>query len=99
MLVRSFANFAFIAAVVGGISAASAQELLAWRFTPGESLNYVVQQNMTMTMDVHKMDEAKQLIKDFRRNFTQLMEEGEKKEVYKLCISFFPLSHKDKKNE
>ena len=52
MLVRSFANFAFIAAVVGGISAASAQELLAWRFTPGESLNYVVQQNMTMTMDV-----------------------------------------------
>jgi len=30
----------------------SAQEQLAWRFTPGESLNYIVNQNMEMSMDV-----------------------------------------------
>jgi len=38
--------------VLAWTSMAFAQEQLAWRFTPGESLNYVVQQSMTMTMDV-----------------------------------------------
>ena len=51
MFVRCLTHFSIIIVLAGGTSIASAQEQLSWRFTPGESLNYVVQQNMVMTMD------------------------------------------------
>ena len=51
MFVRCLIHFSIIIVLAGGTSIASAQEQLSWRFTPGESLNYVVQQNMVMTMD------------------------------------------------
>ena len=42
----------FCMVLVGSSAPVSAQEQLAWKFTPGESLNYVVKQNMKMAMDV-----------------------------------------------
>ncbi|MBO9665587.1 MAG: TIGR02147 family protein [Bdellovibrio sp.] len=47
---------------------------------------------MTMAVDVKKMGEAKQLIKKFRRDLCKFMEDGTKKEVYKICVQLFPLS-------
>ncbi|MFP5519022.1 MAG: TIGR02147 family protein [Bdellovibrionia bacterium] len=48
---------------------------------------------MTLTFDPAKMDEAKKLIRDFRRQFTKLMETEETQEVYRLSIQLIPLSH------
>lgn len=50
---------------------------------------------ITMCFDPNRMEEAKALIKDFRRKFCKVMESGKKKEVYKLCIQLFPLSEKN----
>lgn len=47
---------------------------------------------ITLTFDPKKMEEARQMIKVFRRNFNRVMEAGHKKEVYKLCIQLYPLS-------
>jgi hypothetical protein len=51
MFVRCLTVFSSIVVLVHGASVVSAQEQLAWKFTPGESLKYVVKQNMDMTMD------------------------------------------------
>lgn len=51
---------------------------------------------ITLTLDPHKMDLAKNLIKDFRRNFMAQMEtKGQKIEVYRLSIQLIPLSQGD----
>lgn len=47
---------------------------------------------MTMTMDIERMKEAKDLIKNFRREFCRLMENGKKNQVYNLNIQFIPLT-------
>ena len=52
MFVRCLNLFSTIVVFVGVSSFVSAQEQLAWKFTAGESLKYVVKQNMKMTMDV-----------------------------------------------
>ena len=52
MFVRCFSASAAILMLLVGSSLVLAQEQLAWKFTAGESLNYVVKQNMKMTMNV-----------------------------------------------
>ncbi len=52
MFVRCLTVFSSIIVLISSASIVSAQEQLAWKFTPGESLKYVVKQNMNMTMDV-----------------------------------------------
>lgn len=46
----------------------------------------------TLAIDLAKMPEAKQIIREFRKKMTGLMKEGNKTEVYKISIQFFPLS-------
>lgn len=48
---------------------------------------------ITMCFDPDRMEEAKKLIKEFRRKFCKIMESGNKKEVYKLCVQLYPLSN------
>lgn len=50
---------------------------------------------ITLCFDPDRMGEAKALIKEFRKRFSDLMESGDKKEVYKLCVQLFPLTHKE----
>ena len=52
MLVRGLSFAAVVTLLVIGPSLVSAQEQLAWKFSAGESLNYVVRQKMNMTLDV-----------------------------------------------
>lgn len=52
---------------------------------------------MTLTFDPDRMDEAKEMIKGFRRQFARKMESGKKKEVYKITIQLFPLSGRRQK--
>ena len=52
MFVRCLTVFSSITMFVSSGLVVSAQEQLAWKFTPGESLKYVVQQDMNMTMAV-----------------------------------------------
>jgi uncharacterized protein (TIGR02147 family) len=47
---------------------------------------------ITLCFDPEKIPEAKRMIKIFRNKFSQQMESGQKKEVYKLCIQLFPLT-------
>jgi uncharacterized protein (TIGR02147 family) len=49
---------------------------------------------ITLCFDPNRMEDARKMIKAFRRNFNRVMESGHKKEVYKLCIQLFPLSKK-----
>lgn len=55
---------------------------------------------MTMVIDDEQMEEAKKLIKDFRRNFDRLMKQSstKKKRVYTLAIQYFPLDIKENCN-
>lgn len=50
---------------------------------------------ITLCFDPDRMNEAKDLIKEFRKRFSDLMESDQKKEVYKLCVQLFPLTQKD----
>ena len=52
MFVRCLPVFSSILMLVSSASVVSAQDQLAWKFTSGESLKYIVKQNMEMTMDV-----------------------------------------------
>lgn len=47
---------------------------------------------ITLCFDPSRMEDARKMIKTFRRNFTRVMESGHKKEVYKLSIQLFPLT-------
>lgn len=52
---------------------------------------------LTMAFDESQIEEAKALIKEFRRNFDRLMKEGQssKKRVYSLAVQFFPLDQEN----
>ncbi len=52
MFVRCLTVFSSIMVLISSASIVFAQEQLAWKFVPGESLKYVVKQNMNMTMVV-----------------------------------------------
>ena len=52
MFVRCLTVFSSIMVLISSASIVSAQEQLAWKFAPGESLKYEVKQNMNMTMVV-----------------------------------------------
>jgi uncharacterized protein (TIGR02147 family) len=51
---------------------------------------------MTMAINPAKLPEGKKMIREFRRKFSAVMESGEKKEVYRICLQLFPLSRKGK---
>jgi len=49
--------------------------------------------SMTMAIDVDKIPEAKELIKDFRRNLSKLLSKDQKKnQVYNLNVQLYPIS-------
>lgn len=51
------------------------------------------QSNMTMAIDSHRLPEAKEMIKSFRRKLTQFLEASPTKDqVYQLSISLYPLT-------
>lgn len=47
---------------------------------------------VTLAIPQSKIPMAKKMITDFRKKLSRAVEEGEKEEVYKLAIQFFPLS-------
>lgn len=47
---------------------------------------------ITMAIDPALMPEAKEMIRDFRRRLCELLESGEKNEVYRLSIQLVPVS-------
>ena len=49
--------------------------------------------SVTLNIDPQKMKKVKELIREFRIRFTDLMEENPGKETYQLNIQFFPLTH------
>ncbi len=52
--------------------------------------------SMTMAIDVAKLDEARSLIRRFRRDLCALLEDGEQSQVYNLGVQLFPLTDKSK---
>ena len=54
------------------------------------------QTSMTMAIPTHKLDQAREMIKDFRRRLNAAMQDdhqaGEFDAVYQLSVSFFPLT-------
>lgn len=52
---------------------------------------------ITMASNPKKLKEAKQLIKDFKRKLTEVMEDTEKTDVYTLAIQLFPLTEQGNK--
>ena len=53
--------------------------------------------SMTMAIDIEKMKEAKEMIKNFRREFCKVMESGKKNNVYNLNIQLIPLTGQELK--
>ncbi len=47
---------------------------------------------ITMAIDAKKIDNAKKLIRNFRRTLSSTLEKGERSEVYRLNVQLFPLS-------
>lgn len=47
---------------------------------------------ITLCFDPERIEDARTMIKAFRRSFDRAMEAGRKREVYKLCIQLFPLT-------
>lgn len=47
---------------------------------------------MTLAIDPKDLPEAKKMLREFTDRFTARLERGAKKEVYKLCLQFIPLS-------
>lgn len=48
--------------------------------------------SVSFAIDMENMDEAKALIREFRRRFQDLLNRGNKTEVYQLAMQFYPLS-------
>ncbi|MCB0404641.1 MAG: TIGR02147 family protein [Bdellovibrionales bacterium] len=55
--------------------------------------------SMMMAIDVSKLPQAKQYIRQFRRQLSQFLETGNKTEVYNLSIQLVPLSKKTKQGD
>lgn len=47
---------------------------------------------LTLCFDPDRIEDARKMVKNFRRSFSRVMEAGHKKEVFKLCIQLFPLT-------
>lgn len=54
---------------------------------------------ITLCFDTRRMDDARKMIQNFRRQFCRVMETGHKKDVFKLCIQLFPLTNLGENNE
>jgi uncharacterized protein (TIGR02147 family) len=54
---------------------------------------------MTLAVSPDRFKEAQSLIREFHQKFCRIMESGPKREVYKLCIQYFPLSKKANEND
>jgi len=54
---------------------------------------------ITMAINPSKIPQAKQMIKNFRKKISKLLETGKKEEVYKLSIQLFPLTGKVKEKK
>jgi uncharacterized protein (TIGR02147 family) len=48
--------------------------------------------SLTLVIDPQKINEAKQVIKEFRKKMTSLSMQDNPQEVYQLAIQFFPLT-------
>ncbi|MEZ4752174.1 MAG: DUF4423 domain-containing protein [Bdellovibrionota bacterium] len=55
--------------------------------------------SMMMAIDVSRLPQAKEFIRQFRRQFSQFLETGDKTEVYNLSIQLIPLSKKSKQGD
>jgi len=53
---------------------------------------------VTMAIDPSKINEAKKMIKTFRKRISKKLESGNKKEVYKIAIQLFPLTKEIREN-
>ena len=51
------------------------------------------QSSITFAINSSKLGHAKELLKKFRRELAELMQTGEKDEVYQLSMSFYPVTH------
>jgi len=49
--------------------------------------------SLTVAIDPEQIDEAKLIIRDFRKKMSELFSKGEKSEVYNLAIQLYPLTH------
>jgi uncharacterized protein (TIGR02147 family) len=52
---------------------------------------------ITLCFDPDRMEDARKMLRNFRRQFCKVMESGHKKEVYKLNLQLFPLSKRRQK--
>lgn len=50
--------------------------------------------SMTMAIDMNKLPEARQLVRQFRRKMCALLEDGEQNQVYNLAIQLYPITKK-----
>lgn len=48
--------------------------------------------SITIAIDPKDLTKAKKMIREFRREFSEVLERGEKHDVYQLSIQFFPVS-------
>lgn len=48
--------------------------------------------SITIAIDPKDLTKAKKMIREFRREFSNILERGEKHDVYQLSIQFFPVS-------
>ncbi len=53
--------------------------------------------SITMAIDPSKIEDAKFIIKEFRKKMNSLSQEGNVSEVYQLGVQFYPLTHSDSK--
>ena len=51
---------------------------------------------MTMAIDPDKLDQARVMIKEFRRELSKFLEQGESRRVYSLAIQLFPIDKGEK---
>lgn len=53
----------------------------------------------TMAIDIDKLPVAKKMIREFHDRLCAYLESGNKREVYKICVQFFPLSGRTEGNK
>ncbi len=51
--------------------------------------------SMTMAIDINRLAEARQVIRQFRRQLCALLEDGQQSQVYNLAIQLYPISKQE----
>lgn len=51
---------------------------------------------ITMAVDPDLLPRAREMIRDFQDRLSELLESGDKRAVYKMCVQLFPLSDREK---